>query len=68
MTTPNTFPPPLVDCPYCGQRTGVRILRGLPGPEAQKAAGDGRVVLGGCLVGPYSTDWLCKSCRYEWRD
>ena len=48
-------------CPECGGRQ-VPIVYGLPAPEAEEQARQGRVILGGCLVGEDDPDFQCDSC------
>ena len=56
--TPTTFPP----CPACGSTDAARIVYGYPSFELSKAEERGEVVLGGCLIGPESPDYECRSC------
>lgn len=62
---PDPFRPTI--CPRCGRREGIPIVRGLPTPEAAAAAGAGRAILGGCVVGPGAAHWSCRACGHEWR-
>jgi len=57
--TATTFPP----CPRCGATDAVEISHGLPTREAWEAELRGEIVLGGCLVGPESPDFECRSCK-----
>jgi hypothetical protein len=59
MTTTTTFPP----CPTCGSTDVVRIVYGYPSAELWKEEQRGELVLGGCLVGPESPEYECRSCR-----
>lgn len=52
-------------CPQCGSRRVLPIAYGLPGPELQRLADQGRVALGGCVVGPDSPQWRCGSCGHS---
>ncbi len=55
-------------CPNCKTKKGViPIIYGLPAPEAFEEEKKGKLVLGGCCVGPDSPDWYCKSCGEEWK-
>ena len=52
-------------CPQCGSPRIARIVYGLPdfsSGELKKAVEEGRIVLGGCIVGPDSPRWECKGC------
>ncbi len=52
-------------CPDCGSIRIARIMYGLPdfsSEELKKAVEEGRIVLGGCIVGPDSPRWECKGC------
>jgi hypothetical protein len=53
------FPP----CPACGSRDAVQIIYGLPGRELMDAELRGKVVLGGCIVGPESPEYECRACH-----
>ncbi len=57
-----------VRCTWCGEVAAVRIVWGLPDhdPELGHAVAEGRVILGGCLVGPWSMKWHCRACGREW--
>lgn len=58
---------PTADCPRCGGR-GARILYGLPAfgaPDLERELAAGRVVLGGCVVGPMTRQ--CGACGLRWR-
>ena len=54
------------DCPECG-RPGKMIFYGLPGPELGRAAGDGWVGLGGCMIEDDQPDWVCPA-GHAWSD
>ena len=41
----------------------MEISHGLPTREAWEAELRGEIVLGGCLVGPESPDFECRSCK-----
>ncbi len=52
-------------CPDCGSIRIAMIMYGLPdfsSEELKKAVEEGRIVLGGCIVGPDSPRWECKGC------
>ncbi len=52
-------------CPQCGSSKIARIMYGLPdfsSGELKKDIEEGRIVLGGCIVGPDSPRWECKGC------
>lgn len=60
VTTATTqFPP----CPSCGSTDAVEIAYGYPTTEAWEAEQRGEVVLGGCVIGPESPDYECRSCH-----
>ena len=59
VMTATTLPP----CPNCGSTDAVEISYGLPTHEAGEAGQRGEIVLGGCLVGPESPDFECRSCK-----
>jgi len=52
-------------CPECGSGNILDIIRGMPTEEAHKLVEQGKAVLGGCLVGEDSTEWICGDCEYE---
>lgn len=54
-------------CPKCG-RPGVPVLYGLPGPEASEAAGEGELVLAGCLLPEKFDHWACRGGGHRWSD
>ena len=51
-------------CPECGGPTKP-IVYGLPGPELERRAQLGHVVLGGCCVSKLSPTHFCPACRRE---
>lgn len=54
-------------CPTCG-RPGVPLLFGLPVVEAQRAAEDRRLALGGCCIADGEPpNWECVK-HHQWRD
>ena len=52
-------------CPFCGSTTTLPILYGLPGPEMERQAWWGEVVVGGCVVTLGDPDRRCVDCGYE---
>ena len=54
-------------CPECGGPTKP-IVYGLPGPELERRARLGHVVLGGCCVSDLSPTHFCPTCRRELED
>ncbi|MCZ2804874.1 hypothetical protein O2W18_07175 [Modestobacter sp. VKM Ac-2983] len=38
------------------------MVYGLPDITATDLADEGKVILGGCMVGPDDPDWLCLPC------
>jgi hypothetical protein len=53
-------------CPEC-RTAGVPLMFGLPVPEAQEAAANGQLALGGCLVPDSPPHWQCPR-QHRWRD
>ena len=45
----------------------IPIEYGLPEPEMVKAAENGEIYIGGCLVSDSNPEWHCKNCGYEWK-
>ena len=56
-----TMEKPPMRCPQCQADVLVRIVYGKPGPDLQRAALEGKVILGGCA--PDRHNWGCKSCQ-----
>ncbi len=54
-------------CPLCGSKEIVPIVHGYPGPELEKEARKGKVVLGDCMDWEGQPKWHCKNCACEWR-
>jgi hypothetical protein len=55
-------------CPTCGAEA-IPVLYGLPTYDAQVAAGDGRIKLGGCVLMDDGTDvqWQCTADEgHQW--
>ena len=52
-------------CQACKGRV-VPIMYGEPTPEAGAQAARGEIVLGGCVVHPYSSQWICVNCHTEY--
>lgn len=52
-------------CPECESLEVVPILYGYPMPEAMAAANEGKIELGGCLVGERDPQRHCKACGTE---
>jgi hypothetical protein len=59
MTAATQLPP----CPSCGARDAVRILYGYATREMGQAEERGEIVVGGCVVGPESPDYECRTCH-----
>ena len=55
-------------CPNCKSENVDQILRGLLDMTkiSQKDIDEGKIILGGCLVGENDLDWQCNECRNEW--
>lgn len=49
-------------CPECGELGALPVVYGLPDITATDLADEGKVILGGCMVGPDDPDWLCLPC------
>jgi hypothetical protein len=56
----------LVICGACGE-PGTPIAYGYPGPDMMKAAEEGSIVLGGCVVSEDSPRWRCPN-GHSWTD
>jgi hypothetical protein len=54
------------NCPECGL-PGKMIMYGLPAPELGRAAADGWVGLGGCMIEDGQPDWMCPA-GHGWVD
>lgn len=56
-------------CPRCGSSAVAWFLRGYPAfsPKLESDLEAGRVVLGGCLVGPEQASHRCNACGLEFR-
>ena len=50
-------------CPRCGAREAVPVAYGYPGPEAAAAQERGELVLGGCMIGDESPEFICGHCH-----
>lgn len=65
-------------CPRCGAADAiVPIAYGYPSPEMIEGANQGKVRLGGCVIGPNVPAWYCSRCAHPfgrlagipaWRD
>ena len=56
-------------CPKCGSVKIALILSGYPSmsEKLQADLDSGRVVLGGCVIGPdFEPNRHCNECLYEW--
>ena len=54
-------------CPKCSSKDAVvKIMYGMPGIEMQNEYNEGKIMLGGCVIGPKAPDYHCKTCQYEW--
>lgn len=51
-------------CPTCGS-SGTPVLFGLPAPEADEAAAEGKLILGGCVQPVDLPHWECPD-GHEW--
>lgn len=61
MSTPENEP-----CPECGSKKTRPIVYGYPLESTMKAAQEGLVELGGCLVWGDDPDMHCPDCRHRW--
>ena len=59
---------PKAVCPQCGNRSGVRIVYGMPDAELFEQAERGLVALGGCIIVDPQPSWRCLriECGTEW--
>ncbi|MBM3896853.1 MAG: hypothetical protein FJ360_03860 [Thaumarchaeota archaeon] len=53
-------------CTKCGSKNTVRIVYGYPSEETLAAAKNGKLVLGGCIVGSNDPVWHCNECQNNW--
>ena len=51
-------------CPDCGGEL-IPIIWGFPGPDLLKKSEEGKVFLGGCVVGLNPNNYHCKQCGHE---
>ena len=52
-------------CPNCSSAESVVPIRyGMPGLEMQQKHYEGKIKLGGCVMGEEMPDWHCK--KWEW--
>lgn len=49
-------------CPACGKAKVVKIVYGLPTPDAAEDADAGRIILGGCCLTEIGPAWGCLAC------
>jgi hypothetical protein len=54
-------------CPECNSFDVLPILYGLPSAGAIKEYEQGRISLGGCVVGTDDPEWSCQACGHAWR-
>jgi len=54
-------------CPECSSNKLANILYGYPinSPELMEKIGQGKIVLGGCVVTGSDPDWKCIDCGAE---
>jgi hypothetical protein len=55
-------------CSACGSASVAKFQYGLPRftPELNEDLDAGRVILGGCSVGPEDPLWACLDCKSNW--
>lgn len=51
-------------CPDCGGEL-IPIIWGFPGSDLVKKSAEGKVLLGGCVIGLNPNDYHCKQCDHE---
>ncbi|MDD2742663.1 MAG: hypothetical protein PHV02_10335 [Rhodocyclaceae bacterium] len=54
-------------CPVCKQKTGVKILYGMPSHEAFELESQGLLALGGCCIDINDPERKCLHCGHEWQ-
>jgi len=54
-----------ITCPKCGGHRTIPIAYGMPSQELLELREQGKVRLGGCVVGPSMPDWYCPACDVE---
>ena len=57
-----------VSCPQCGSEGIVPALHGMSSPEMFERSEQGKIQLGGCVVGDAAGDPNvgCNACRHRW--
>jgi hypothetical protein len=53
-------------CPECGSRKSKPLIYGLPSEETTVKAQRGEVILGGCVMYPFSPRRQCSSCKTQY--
>lgn len=55
-------------CPQCGSTETTEIMYGYPSnmDAALKAAREGLISLGGCVIEEDSPRWRCRECGHGW--
>ena len=53
-------------CPKCGSAKALPISYGFPSAETLKAAQEGKIILGGCMIADGAPIWRCDQCGHEW--
>ncbi|THB62857.1 MAG: hypothetical protein D6E12_18355 [Desulfovibrio sp.] len=66
MTSKQYRPPMPQPCPFCGKATGLEVHYGQPNQEGVELAKEGKILLGGCPIGPQSPKWQCTACGNTW--
>jgi ribosomal protein L37AE/L43A len=54
------------ECPKCGSPKVLSISYGFPSAETLKAAQEGKIALGGCVIKDGAPTWRCDECGHEW--
>ncbi|MFC1663396.1 hypothetical protein ACFL04_04535 [Patescibacteria group bacterium] len=56
-----------IHCPKCKSTKVLPIVYGLPAPELEKQASEGKVFLAGCVMYENNPKYHCDKCGEEWR-
>ena len=57
-----------IKCIRCGCESVIPVIYGMPAAMTFAAEQEGRLKLGGIMMGEDSPDWLCRECGHEWPD
>ena len=55
-------------CPSCGSTDVAEYLYGYVAldDELEQQLGEGKIILGGCEIGPDVLEYYCNACGNEW--